>query len=112
MDTKLPEGITPEMIDDAKQKYGKERVFLAELFASENPNEILLSILILKPSAMVRDQFLKFVDTNMSKAEDILLKACVASSKEAVMADEVLRSAAIHAITNIIPSGRASVKNV
>jgi hypothetical protein len=109
---KLPKGITEEMVKDAKEKYGELRVKSAELFVDNDSLEATLSILVLVPTSRIRNEYLKWSEKNPNKAEEIILKACVLTSINQVLADDQLRVAAFDAIVQLLPSGKAVIKNV
>lgn len=106
----LPNGITQEMVDAAKEKHSK--VKLATLFDGDG-NEIK-TILVGTPSAQVINQFERFVDREPAKAKKMLLKGVLCSHIE--IADEPqnteLFSAAFSAAAEMLPVGKAVLKNL
>jgi hypothetical protein len=107
----LPAGITAEMIKNAKEKYGEDKIKYAELQTVDDGDEYL-TVLVRRPDKSARNEFSKWVDKNPGKADDILVKNCLLSHKEQVLADEGLFSAAVDAIAQLIIIRKAKIKNL
>lgn len=108
---KLPEGITQEMIDKAVTKHGIDKVKFVDIL-SEDGTETELTVLAVVPSRTVVGQFRRYSDTDPKKADEILVKACLLSHKEQVLADDALFNGAMLGIAELIPIRKAIVKNL
>lgn len=106
----LPEGITTEMISAAKVKHGEDKVRLIELPVDEDSTSYK-TVLACVPTRSVVGQYRRFADSDPKKADEILVKACLLSHKEEVMADDGLFYAALDGIATLIPVRKAIVKN-
>jgi len=108
----LPEGITQEMIDEAKGKYSS--VKLASLSTGEG--EYLEDIVVHTPSAFVMTEFEKQIDRNSYKAKALLIKGCVLGEARnriaALPNNEELFNAAFSAAAEMLPIGKATLKNL
>jgi hypothetical protein len=98
------------MIDDAKAKYGAGKVKLVEIF-KENSDEVEKTVLAIVPSRNIIGQFRRYSDTDPKKADEILVKNCLLSHKEEVLADDSLFYGALSGIAELIPIRKAVVKN-
>jgi hypothetical protein len=107
---KLPEGITKEMITEAKQKYGEGKVKLIELPKDDDGNETV-TVLATVPSRSVLGQFQRFQTVDPKKADEIMVKNCLLSHKEIVLADDGLFYAALNALGELIPIRKGIIKN-
>jgi len=107
---KLPEGITQEMIDDAKVKHGTDKVKFIDLPVDDDATTYK-TVLACVPSRTVVGQYRRYADTDPKKADDILVKACLLSHKDEVMADEGLIYGALTGIADLIPIRKGIVKN-
>lgn len=107
---KLPEGITQTMIDDAKVKHGANNVKLVEIL-KENSDEVEKTVLAVVPSRSIIGQYRRYTDTDPKKADEILVKNCLLSHKDEVLADDGLFYGALMGIAELIPVRRAVVKN-
>lgn len=107
----LPEGITPAMIADAKQKHGSNNVRLIDLPLGDNESDGYKTVLACVPSRTVVGQYRRWAETDPKKADEILVKACLLSDKEAVLADDGLFYGALSGIAELIPVRKAIVKN-
>lgn len=105
----LPEGITAEMIDAAKVKHGADKVRLIEIINDET-NETK-TVLAAVPSRAVIGQYQRYEANDPKKAQEILVKACLLSHKDEVLADDALFFGALSGIAELIPVRRAVVKN-
>ena len=106
----LPDGITQEMIDDAKIKYGASKVKFAYIL-KENSDEVEKTVLVVVPSKNIIGQYRRFADTDPKKADEILVKNCLLSHKEEVLANDELFFGALNGIAELIPMRRAIIKN-
>ncbi len=105
----LPEGITDQMVADAKAKYGEKNVVIAELYNEDN--EHLGTVLVRRPDRRIKGEFSKFVEKSPNRAEDILVTNCVLSHKEQVKASEEMFEAALDAVNQLIVQRKAVLKN-
>jgi hypothetical protein len=109
--TELPAGITEEMITAAKGKYGNDKVKLIDL-PLDDEGSAYKTVLATVPSRTVIGQYRRYSDTDPNKADQILVKACLLSHKEEVLADDGLFYGALSGIANLIPIRKAIIKNV
>ncbi|MFV0505886.1 MAG: hypothetical protein ACK5L5_04135 [Bacteroidales bacterium] len=109
--TNLPKGITAEMIVSAKAKHGDDKVKLMELIP-EDATKDKLTVLACAPSRKVIGQYRRFIDADPMKADEIIVKACVLSHKETVLADDALFNGAKLGILQMMPVCEAVIKNL
>lgn len=107
-DQTLPEGITQEMINAAKGK-GLD-VRYAEVPIDDEGNT--KTFLVCVPSRTVLGQFRRYMDSDPKKADDILVKNCLLSHKEEVLADDELFSSVMATIGDLITIRKGIIKNV
>lgn len=107
---KLPEGITQAMIDEAKVKHGADKVKFVDIL-KENSDDVEKTVLAVVPSRNIIGQYRRYSDTDPKKADDILVKNCLLSHKEEVLANDELFFGALMGIAELIPVRRAIVKN-
>lgn len=103
-------GITPEMISEAKAKYGEGKVKLADLPLDDDGDKFL-TVLIRVPDRKTLSEFEKWADKQPDKAKEILLNACLLSHKDQVKADDNLFFTCTSAIAELIPIRKAIIKN-
>jgi len=106
----LPEGITQAMIDEAKLKHGADKVKFIDLPVDEESTSYK-TILACVPTRTVVGQYRRYADTDPKKADEILVKACILSHKDEVLADDGLFYGALTGIAELIPVRKAIVKN-
>lgn len=104
----LPEGITQEMINAAKAK--GQIVKLAEVPIDDEGNT--RTFLVCVPSRNILGQFRRFMDSDPKKADDILVKNCLLSHKEEVLADDELFAGVMATIADLINVRKGIIKNV
>ncbi len=109
-ENQLPEGITPAMIAEAKVKHGADKIRIIELPVDEEATAYK-SVLACVPSRTVIGQYRRYADSDPKKADEIIVKACLLSHKEEVLADDGLFNAALDGIASLIPVRKAIVKN-
>ena len=108
---KLPEGITEAMVADAKVKHGEDKVKLIDLPIDEEASAYK-TVLACVPSRTVVGQYRRWAETDPKKADEIIVKACLLSHKEEVLADDGLFYGALAGIAELIPVRKAIVKNL
>lgn len=111
MEKKLPEGISDEMVAKAINKHGKEKVKLIDLPLDDDGTGYK-TVLACVPSRTVTGQYRRYSDVDPKKADDILVKACLLSHKEEVLADDGLFYGALNGISELIPVRKGIVKNL
>lgn len=107
----LPAGITQAMIDEAVKLHGEDKVRLIDIM-NEDGNAVELTVLAIVPTRTVLGQYRKFADNEPKRADEILVKACLLSHKEEVMANDGLFYAAVTGIAELISIRKAIVKNL
>ena len=107
----LPENITPAMIADAKAKHGTDKVRLIDIPVDDEASGYK-TVLAVVPSRTVIGQYQRFADSDPKKAQEILVKACLLSSKDEILADDGLFFGALSGIAELIPVRKAIVKNL
>jgi hypothetical protein len=106
----LPDGITQSMIDEAKEKHGADKVKFVEIL-KENSDEVEKTVLAVVPSRSIVGQYMRWSDTEPKKAQEIIVKNCLLSHKDEVLADDGLFYGALTGISELIPVRKAIVKN-
>jgi hypothetical protein len=112
MENKQHPGISEEMIAAAKSKYGDNKIVTLDLPKDENETDFL-TVLARKPDRQVKGEYLKWMEKNPNKADDILLNNCLLSHKEEVKADEGLISGAVDGLMKLFVIRTArNIKNL
>jgi hypothetical protein len=101
---KLPEGATPELVAQWKERYGEKNVKLVTL--QNEDGEDLRNEIVRVPDRKTLGEWEKWVDKQPVKAKEILINGSFLTSKEAIKADDVLFSAAYSATIELIPVGK------
>lgn len=104
----LPDGITQEMIDAAKVKGLDVRLAEVPIDDEGNTRDFLVCV----PSRTVLGQFRRYMDSDPKKADDILVKACLLSHKDEVLANDDLFSGVMSTISELIVIRKGIIKNV
>lgn len=102
--------ITSEMITAAKEKYGEDKVKIAELPLDDDGKNIL-EVLVRVPDRKIIGEFEKWADKNPDKSKEILVNACLLTFVEQVKSDDTLFFTAVNAIAELIPIRKAIIKN-
>ncbi|MBE9468974.1 MAG: hypothetical protein IMY72_11745 [Bacteroidetes bacterium] len=105
----LPEGVTIEMVNAWKERYGVKKVKLATLSSDDFPT---FDIVVRVPDRNTMGEFEKWLDKSPNKAKEILIKACVLSNKDEVLVNDDKFLAAFNAIAEILPIQKAIIKNL
>ena len=106
----LPVGVTPDALEAWKLRYGANKIKIASLPKDDDGTEFM-DVVVRTPDRKVLGEFEKWVDKNPDKAKEILINACVLSSKDEVKADDGLFLGAFDALVKLIPVRTAILKN-
>lgn len=105
----LPDGITAEMITAAKAKHGADKVKYIDIINDETGET--KTVLAAVPSRSVIGFYQRFEASDPKKAQELLVKNCLLSHKDEVLADDALFFGALSGIAELIPVRRTIVKN-
>ena len=103
--------VTEELKNALIQEHGKDSLRILEL-PKDDLETSALEVIVKIPNRTVMSQFMRFVDNNPKKAQEILLSNCLLTSKEEVNADDALFMAAVGGIADLFPIRQARVKNL
>lgn len=107
----LPEGITPAMVTEVKKKHGDANIRIIELPMDDN-NDEFMSVLACVPTRAIVGQYRRYMESDPKKADEILVKNCILSRKDEVLADDGLFFGAVTGLAELIPVRKGIVKNV
>lgn len=107
---KLPNGVTAEQITAWKERYGERKVKQATLRDDEDLFDPF-DVIIRRPGRQEMGEFEKWVDKQPDKAKVIMIKSCLLSHKDEVLADEDKFLHAFNAIAELMPIAKAIIKN-
>ena len=99
------------MVADAKAKHGSDNVRLIGLPIDDEASGYK-TVLAVVPSRTVVAHYRRWAETDPKKADEIIVKACLMSHKEEVMADDGLFYGALSGIAELIPVRKAIIKNL
>lgn len=108
---KLPEGVTPEMVKNWKEKYGESNLKLISIPMDEK-GEATLEVVAKVPDRRTLSEFEKWSEKDPDKAKSILITNCLLTKLEQVKADDALFFSATNAIAELIPIRKAAIKNL
>lgn len=103
---KVKKEVSQEVIDKAG---GKEMLRRVELPLDDDGNEIL-EVIVCVPDRRTMGQYLKYQNLNPTKAQEILVKNCLLTDKDQVMADDALFLTCVSALSEIIPIRENRIK--
>ena len=100
-DTSNIRPVPVEQKDKLKTLHGDKLRSL--LLPTDDENENYIEVLAIVPDRNIAGQFQKFIHTDPKKAQEILVKNSLKTSKEEVLADDPLFYAAFGLIVDLIP---------
>jgi hypothetical protein len=107
---KYPSGITAEIVADAKAKFGDDKIKMIDLPKDDESN-VFLTVLATVPSRTIVSNYRRFAESDPKKAEEILVKNCLLTHKDEVLADDGLFYGALYALAELIPVRKGIIKN-
>lgn len=88
---------------------GTEMLRRIELPLDDDGNESM-EVIVCVPSRTTMGQYLKFQNVNPAKAQEILVKNCLLTDKDTVLADDALFLTLVSALAELIPIREQKIK--
>jgi len=107
----LPQGVTTDMINAWKERYGQNKIKLATLSSDADVFDAF-DVVIRVPDRVAMGEFEKWVDKKPDKAKEIIIKACLLTHTEEVLLSDDKFLACFNAIAEILPIQKAIIKNL
>jgi hypothetical protein len=111
LEIQLPAGVTAEMLAAWKATFGEKKIKAALLTSDDEafePFEVVMRV----PGRVEMSEFEKWLDKKPDKAKEIILKACLLTHKDDIMANDDKFLAAFNALAEILPVQKAVIKNL
>lgn len=102
--------ITDEQKKAIKKNYPDDKLKILEL-PMDDMNTDFMQVVCRIPSRNVMGQYMKYSDINPIKAQNILIKACLITDKELVLADDALATTAVSLLAELLPIREGRIKN-
>ena len=103
--------IEDSVIDAAIEKHGKSNVKVLSIPKNEEETE-LVDVLAIVPTRQIVGEFEKYADRQPNKAKEILVKSCILTEKDLILADDGMFNGAVNGLAELIPLRKATVKNL
>jgi hypothetical protein len=103
--TKVSKTISEEL----KKKHGEKNLRRVELPLDDNGDEAL-EVIVAVPDRRTMAQYLKYQNVNPGKAQEILVKNCLLTDKDEVLADDALFLTCVSALAELIPVRENKIK--
>ena len=107
----LPAGITQEMIEEAKKKYGATGMVKIATLETETTN-VELDVLMVRPNRVVIDQMERHVVNDPGTGYSILRNFCLLSHKDEVAKNDELIASADKACIDLLPYSTAIFEDI
>ncbi|OWP76841.1 hypothetical protein [Flavobacterium oreochromis] len=95
--------------EQIKAAGGAEMLRRVELPLDDNSDEIL-EVVVCVPDRRTMGQYLKYQNANPAKAQEILVKNCLLTDRDQVLADDALFLTCVSALAEIIPIRENRIK--
>lgn len=105
--TSVPEKVLEKVVE-THRKEDLRKVLLPVDDEGRDKLEVLVKV----PSRKILGEFMKFIETNPIKAQELLVNECLLSSVDEVDADDGLFFACVSGITELFPARQAKVKKL
>lgn len=106
--SKSPE-LTPEQRAAFISTYGENRLRILEVPTTDNGAEYL-DVVAIVPDRATMSQYMKYIDVNPKKAQEILIKQCIKTHLEEILADDALFLTSVSLVAELIPIRDGRVK--
>ena len=88
---------------------GKEQLRRVDLPLDDMGDDVL-EVIVCVPDRRTMGQYLKYQNVNPAKAQEILVKNCLLTDKDQVLADDALFLTCVSALAEIIPIRENRIK--
>ena len=95
--------------EQIKAAGGKEQLRRVEL-PLDDMGDAVLEVIVCIPDRRTMGQYLKYQNVNPAKAQEILVKNCLLTDKDQVLADDALFLTCVSALAEIIPIRENRIK--
>lgn len=103
--SKVKKEVSKEIIE----KIGENNLRRIELPLDDN-NDETLEVIVCVPDRRTMGQYMKYQNVNPAKAQEILVKSCLLTDKEQVLADDALFMTCVSALAELIPIREQKIK--
>jgi hypothetical protein len=101
--------LTKEQREAFIKKYGEHKLKTLEVPLDDLHTEFM-EVKTLIPDRAVMSQYMKYIDVNPKKAQEILVKHCILTDKEIIMNDDALFLTTVSLLAELIPIREGRVK--
>lgn len=101
--------ISTEQRESFIQTYGSKNLRLLEVPTTDDTAEYM-EVVAIVPDRATLGQYMKYIDVNPKKAQEILVKQCVKSELETILADDALFMTTVSLLAELIPIRDGRVK--
>ncbi|RWW91860.1 hypothetical protein [Flavobacterium cerinum] len=101
--------VTPVQKEAFINQYGKARLRMLEVPASDETAEFY-NVVAVVPDRSTMSQYMKYGDINPKKAQEILVKNCVKTHLEEILADDALFMTTVTLLAELVPIRDGRVK--
>ena len=101
--------MTKEQREALIKEHGESNLRRLEL-PKDDLNTEFVEIVVRVPDRATMGQYMKYMDVNPKKAQEILVKQCVLTEKEMIMNDDALFLTAVSGIAELIPIREGRIK--
>lgn len=98
--------VSQEVIDKVG---GEDKLRTIELPLDDDGNDFI-DVIVCIPTRTTMGEYLKYNNTNPAKAQEILVKNCLLTDKEQVIADDALFLTLVSALAELIPIRQKVIK--
>lgn len=95
--------------DEVVKEFGAQNLRRIELPLDDSGKEVL-EVIVSVPDRRTMGQYLKYANVNPAKAQEILVKNCLHTDKDEVLADDALFLTCVSALADLIPIRESKVK--
>jgi len=92
-----------------KKNYPKAKLAILEIPVDDKENEFI-EVAAQVPSRQVLSQYMKWIDQNPKKAQEILVRGCVLTDREIIEADDFMFNTTVSLLSELIPIGNGRIK--
>jgi len=101
--------LDPKTKEAIKKQYPNDKLAILEIPTDETETEFM-EVAVRVPTRQVLSQYMKWIDQNPKKAQEILVRGCVLTDREIIEADDFMFNTTVSLLAELIPIGNGRIK--
>ncbi len=91
------------------KKHGEANLRMLEIPTDDSHHKTIEAVAVI-PTRNVTGQYMKWVDQNPKKAQEILVRGCILTNREVIETSDFMFNTTVSLLAELIPIGQGNIK--